>query len=63
MTGAYRHIANLNPISYLIEGLRELCINGFSAASCAKSLLVPIGIMIVSFALALRALSKRVAAA
>ena len=63
MTGAYRHIANLNPISYLIEGLRELCINGFTAASCAKSLLVPIGIMIVSFALALRALSKRVAAA
>ena len=63
MTCAYRHIANLNPISYLIEGLRELCINGFSAAACAKSLLVPIAIMVVSFTIALRALSRRVVAA
>lgn len=62
MSGAYRHIANANPISYLIEGLRDLCITGFTASACAKALLVPIGIMVVSFSLALRSLAKRVAA-
>lgn len=62
MSGAYRHIANANPISYLIEGLRDLCITGFTASACAKALLVPLGIMVVSFALALRSLARRVAA-
>jgi ABC-2 type transport system permease protein len=62
MSGAYRHIANANPISYLIEGMRDLCITGFTASACAKALLVPIGIMVVSFALALRSLARRVAA-
>ena len=62
MSGAYRHIANANPISYLIEGLRDLCIDGFTASACAKALLVPVGIGIVSFTIALRALAKRVAA-
>ncbi|MEY2627647.1 MAG: hypothetical protein RJB08_1406, partial [Actinomycetota bacterium] len=33
------------------------------AAACAKSLLVPIAIMVVSFTIALRALSRRVVAA
>jgi ABC-2 type transport system permease protein len=62
MQGAYRAIANANPISYWVEGLRGLVIEGFSAANMAKALLIPVGIGIVSVAIALRALAGRLAA-
>jgi hypothetical protein len=52
MTGAYRVIANLNPISYLVEGIRGLVVDGFTAGNAAKAILVPIAIGVFSIALA-----------
>ena len=62
MSGAYKHIADFNPISHLIEGMRDLCIDGLSSGAIARAILVPIAIMIVSFTFALRALAQRTAA-
>jgi len=62
MSGAYKHIADFNPISHLIEGMRDICIDGLSSGAIARAILVPIAIMIVSFTLALRALAQRIAA-
>jgi len=62
MSGAYKHIADFNPISHLIEGLRDICIDGLSSGAVARAILVPIAIMIVSFTVALRALAQRIAA-
>jgi ABC-2 type transport system permease protein len=62
MRGAYKAIADVNPISHLVEGLRALVVDGLSATAVAKALLVPIGIGVVSIALALRTLTGRLAA-
>ncbi len=62
MDGAYKAVADANPISYLVEGIRGLTIEGFTAANVAKALLVPVGIGVASVALALRALRSRLAA-
>ena len=62
MSGVYKHIADFNPISHLIEGVRDLCIDGLSSGAIARAILVPIAIMIVSFTVALRALAQRIAA-
>ena len=62
MSGVYKHIADFNPISHLIEGMRDLCIDGLSSGAIARAILVPIAIMIVSFTVALRALAQRIAA-
>jgi ABC-2 type transport system permease protein len=62
MQGAYQAVADANPISYLVEGLRGLVIAPLDATHVAQALLVPIGIGVVSLALALRALRSRLAA-
>lgn len=62
MQGAYRAVANANPISYLVEGLRNLVVDGLEPTYVAQALLIPIGIGVVSIAIALRALSGRLAA-
>lgn len=62
MNGVYQQIANINPISYLVEGIRGLVIEGLTIENVALAILVPIGIGIVSFAIALRALRGRLAA-
>ncbi len=61
MQGAYRTIANWNPVSYLVEGIRGLTIEGLTLANVAKALLVPTGIAACSFPLALRSLRHRLA--
>jgi ABC-2 type transport system permease protein len=62
MTGVYGHIADLNPISYLVEGIRGLTIESLSATNLAEALLIPVAIGIVSIGIALRALNGRLAA-
>ncbi|MFM2070110.1 MAG: hypothetical protein RLZZ623_373 [Actinomycetota bacterium] len=62
MQGAYRTIANINPVSHLVEGIRGLVIEGLTWSNVAKALLVPVGIGVVSISLALRTLSSRLAA-
>jgi len=62
MRGAYQRIADVNPISHLVEGVRGLVIEGWTSGNVARALLVPAAIGVVSIALALRTLSNRLAA-
>lgn len=63
MTGVYRRIADVNPISYMVEGVRNLVIDGLTLTSTAEALLIPIAISVFSISLSLVALRRRVAAA
>ena len=62
MQGAYKVIANINPVSHLVEGVRGLVTDGLTARHVAAALLVPIGIGAVSISLAMRTLYSRLAA-
>ncbi len=61
MQGAYKAIANINPVSHLVEGIRGLVTDGFTARHVAAALLVPTAIGVVSIALAMRTLYSRLA--
>ena len=62
MQGVYQTIANVNPVSHLVEGLRGLVIDGLTWGNVAKAVLVPVGIGVFSIALAMRTLAGRLAA-
>lgn len=62
MNGVYGAIADVNPLSYLVEGMRGLIIDGMSGAYLAEAILIPIAVGIVSIGLALRMLERRLAA-
>lgn len=62
MQGAYKRIADLNPVSHLVEGIRGLVIDGFTARHVATAILVPTVVGVVSIGLALRTLYSRLAA-
>ncbi len=61
MKGYHKAIANLNPLSYIAEGFRSLTIDSLNAQAVAQTLLIPLALAIVSVALALRTLRRRVA--
>jgi ABC-2 type transport system permease protein len=62
MQGAYKKIADLNPVSHLVEGVRGLVTDGLTAQHVAAALLVPTAIGVLSIALAVRTLYSRLAA-
>jgi ABC-type polysaccharide/polyol phosphate export permease len=62
MQGAYKVIADINPVSHLVEGVRGLVIDGLTARHVAAALLVPLAIGAFSIALAMRTLYSRLAA-
>ena len=62
MSGVYKTIAGLNPISHLVEGLRALSLKGFSASATARAILVPLAIAIVALIIASRQLNARLRA-
>jgi len=62
MSGAYATLADLNPISYLVEAQRELVIVGFSASAAIQAVLVPGVLAVAAIALALASLRQRLAA-
>jgi ABC-2 type transport system permease protein len=62
MRGVYRHIANVNPVSHLYEGMRDLVIDGLTPSAAARSLLIPAAICCVSIPLALSQLRRRLRA-
>jgi ABC-2 type transport system permease protein len=62
MHGIYKTIANVNPISYLVEGLRSLVLDGFSVSAIARSIVIPIGICVLGTVLALGELRRRIRA-
>lgn len=59
MTGWYRDVAGVNPVSWLVESLRDLSTVGFDAGAAATALSVPIGIGAVSLTMAGLALRHR----
>jgi ABC-2 type transport system permease protein len=61
MQGAYKVIANINPISHLVEGIRGLVTDGFTARHVAAAMLIPLGIGAFSIGLAMRTLYSRLA--
>lgn len=61
MSGVYGAIADANPISYLVEGIRGLVVEGLEPDRVAQALLIPVGIGVASIALALGALRGRLA--
>jgi ABC-2 type transport system permease protein len=62
MSGVYARLADLNPVSHLIEGFRDLTIDGLTASAVARTLLISGGLAVLAMALALRSLKKRVTA-
>jgi ABC-2 type transport system permease protein len=62
MTGLYRRIADVNPVSYLVEGLRELVLVGFSFSALARAILIPALICVFAVLVALGQLRRRLAA-
>jgi ABC-2 type transport system permease protein len=61
MRGVFKKVAGINPVSHVVEGLRELIINGWSTNAALKAVLVPSAMALVTFAVAVRSLQKRLA--
>ena len=62
MTGIYARLADVNPISHLVEGMRALVIDGFSASAALRAVAIPAALAVGAVALALGTLRRRLAA-
>jgi len=62
MSGVYARMADFNPVSHLIEGFRDLTIDGLTASAIARTIGMSALLAAVALAIALRSLQKRVAA-
>ncbi len=62
MSGIYATIADVNPVSYLVEGLRSLVIEGWSATAVAETVAIPAAIAVFTLTLSRMALDARVRA-
>lgn len=62
MDGVYRRIADLNPVSYLVEGFRSLTINQLTLTAVLQTILIPSAISLVGIGISLRTLHNRLAA-
>jgi ABC-2 type transport system permease protein len=62
MSGVYGTLADLNPISYLVEGFRDLTIEGWSISAAVRSIVIPAVLAVCTVTLALRSLNKRLGA-
>jgi ABC-2 type transport system permease protein len=59
MKGYHAAIADVNPLSFISEGFRSLTIESLSASAVAQTLLIPLGLTVLTVALSLRALRGR----
>ncbi|MFK8025497.1 MAG: ABC transporter permease [Ilumatobacter sp.] len=62
MDGIYGDLADLNPISHLVEGFRDLTIEGFTLSAAVRAIVIPAALAVVTVAIALRALRSRLGA-
>ena len=62
MSGAYAAIADVNPISHLVEGMRDLTIEGLTVSAVLRAVAIPAAASVVTIALALRTLHSRLGA-
>ena len=60
-TDWFRWLATVNPVSYLIEGMRSLIITGWNGEALGLAFGIGIAIVLVGFGLAVRALPQRMA--
>ena len=63
MSGWFKSVATVNPMSHLIEGLRTQVISGVDLGAWASSFAIAAAILFVGVVVALRALSGRLKAA
>jgi ABC-2 type transport system permease protein len=62
MSGVYATLADVNPVSYLVEGIRALIIDGFGAQAVLEALAVPAALAVATLALSVAALNARLRA-
>jgi ABC-2 type transport system permease protein len=62
MSGVYATLADYNPISYLVEGMRDLVIDGLTWWAVFRAIVLPALLSLAAVALALRSLDKRLEA-
>lgn len=62
MSGWYRSVADINPMSHIVEGLRSFIVEPASAGAFARAWGIPLVIAAASISLALLALQKRLRA-
>ncbi len=63
MSGIYATLADWNPISHLVEGMRDLVIDGFTASAVVRALVIPAVGAVLTVTLAVRTLYRRLGAA
>ncbi|MGI8792768.1 MAG: ABC transporter permease [Acidimicrobiales bacterium] len=63
MSGWFRGVAAANPLTYMIEGIRNLVIFGFDAAQAFQAIVIVIGLCFVSLCASLLALRSRLGSA
>ena len=63
MTGWYRHVADWNPMSHIVEGMQGFMNHDLEWSQFVRAWIIPFIISVVGIAFALRSLSKRLAAA
>jgi len=57
----FRWFATINPVSYLIEGVRSLVISGWNAEALLLAFGIGLGVVVAGFTLAAASLSERLA--
>lgn len=62
MSGVYGTLADLNPISHLVEGLRDLTIDGFTASAALRAVVIPALLAVLTVTISLRTLKARLGA-
>lgn len=62
MSGIYARLADVNPISHLVEGMRDLTIEGFTVSAAVRAVVIPAVLGMFSVALSLRVLKARLGA-
>jgi ABC-2 type transport system permease protein len=62
MSGIYARVADVNPVSYLVEGIRALVIDGLTLRAVVEALAVPAALAVATLALSIAALNARVRA-
>ena len=63
MRGWFQTVATYNPVSWIIEALRNLVIRGFDVSDVVRALGVGVGICVISITMASRSLQRRIDAA
>jgi ABC-2 type transport system permease protein len=60
LAGWLNAIANVNPVTYLLDGWRGLVVDGWDGATLGKALIATVAVGVVSIGLALAALNGRI---